>query len=97
MKSIKALIALSLTALALTACASIKSKTYTREMTVVATNAIVDIVVLTDTEGNQWEFHGVENWIVGDNCTCLMNNKGTARIKDDAIIFTTTRMASQEK
>ena len=88
MKSIKALIALSLTALALTACASIKSKTYTREMTVVATNSIVDIVVLVDTEGHEWEFHGVKNWLVGDMCTCLMDNKGTAKIKDDAILFT---------
>lgn len=76
-------------ALALTSCAPAQSATYTREMTVTDTNVAEDVVVLIDTEGHEWAFYGVENWLVGDECTCTMDSKGTANITDDAIIFTT--------
>lgn len=83
-------IILSITiALALTSCAPIQSETYTREMTVTETNTTEDVVVLVDTEGHEWAFYGVENWLVGDRCTCTMDNKGTENITDDAIVFTT--------
>lgn len=85
----KKLIALSLMALALTACTANKSETYTREMTVTEINTTEDIVVLVCTEGHEWAFYGVENWLVGDNCTCTMDSKGTKDITDDEIIFTT--------
>jgi hypothetical protein len=83
---------LLITALALTACAPSETytrETYTREMTVMEINAAEDVVVLVDTEGHEWSFYGVENWLVGDNCTCTMDSKGTADITDDEIIFTT--------
>lgn len=76
-------------ALALTSCASAQRETYTREMTVTETNTTEDVVVLVDTEGHEWAFYGVENWLVGDRCTCTMDSKGTENITDDAIIFTT--------
>lgn len=63
--------------------------TYTREMTVTEIDAAEDVVVLVCTEGHEWAFYGVENWLVGDNCTCTMDSKGTEDITDDAIIFTT--------
>ena len=87
MKTIKALVAI--TALALTACAPAQSETYTREMTVTEINAAKDVVILVDTTGHEWAFYGIENWLVGDACTCTMDNNGTADITDDAIIFTT--------
>ena len=85
----KKLILPLITALALTACAPIHNATYTREMTVTETNHTTNEVVLIDTEGHEWFFYGVENWLVGDNCTCTMDSKGTADITDDAIVSTT--------
>lgn len=78
-----------LAALALTSCAPIQSETYTREMTVTEINRESDTVVLIDVEGHIWAFYGVENWLVGDTCTCTMDDNGTEDITDDAIIFTT--------
>jgi hypothetical protein len=88
MKLIKALVA---TALILTSCTPAQRETYTREMTVTEINAAEDVVVLIDTEGHEWAFYGVENWLVGDACTCTMDSKGTEDITDDAIIFTTCK------
>lgn len=85
----KTLITTTLIALTLTACAPIQSAIYTREMTVTEINVAEDVVVLVDTEGHEWAFYGVENWLVGDMCTCTMDNNGTENITDDAIIFTT--------
>lgn len=89
MKTIKILIATALIALTMTSCAPAQSETYTREMTVTEINAAEDVVVLVCTEGHEWAFYGVENWLVGDNCTCTMDSNGTEDITDDAIIFTT--------
>lgn len=83
----KKLILPLITALALTACTP--SETYTREMTVTETNHVTNEVILLDTEGHEWSFYGVENWLVGDNCTCTMDSKGTEDITDDAIVSTT--------
>lgn len=85
----KKLILPLITALALTACAPAHAQTYTREMTVTEINHTENAVVLVDTEGHEWAFYGVENWLVGDNCTCTMDSKGTENITDDEIIFTT--------
>lgn len=85
----KTFIATILMALTMTACAPVQSETYKREMTVTETNAAEDVVVLVDTEGHEWAFYGVENWLVGDMCTCTMDSNGTENITDDAIIFTT--------
>ena len=85
----KKLVAIAIIALTMTSCAPVQSETYTREMTVTEINATEDVVVLVDTEGHEWAFYGVENWLVGDECTCTMDSNGTADIIDDAIIFTT--------
>lgn len=89
MKSIKTLVATILMALALTSCTPVQSETYTREMTVTEINTAEDVVILVCTEGHEWAFYGVENWCVGDECTCTMDNNGTEDITDDEIIFTT--------
>jgi hypothetical protein len=89
MKTVKILIATTLMALTMTSCAPVQSETYTREMTVTEINTAEDVVVLVDTEGHEWAFYGVENWLVGDKCTCTMDSNGTEDITDDAIIFTT--------
>lgn len=47
-----------------------------------------DIVTLEDNNGFTWEFEGAEDWIVGDICTCIMNDNGTEKIFDDVIVQT---------
>lgn len=45
-----------------------------------------DIVTCRDYADNEWEFFGAEDWIKGDLASMIMNDKGTAAIKDDEII-----------
>lgn len=45
-----------------------------------------DVVTVEDFNGNLWQFDGAEDWVEGDICTLIMNNKGTTEIKDDTII-----------
>lgn len=47
-----------------------------------------DTVTVIDFNGNLWQFKRVEDWNVGDICSCLMNSKGTELIKDDEIVKT---------
>lgn len=75
-----------LMALALTSCAANQSEIYPRTMVVTETNESTDTVVLTDSAGHMWEFYGIEDWIVGDVCSCIMNTNGTKDITDDTIV-----------
>lgn len=45
-----------------------------------------DIITVIDNCGNLWEFYGAEDWKVGDECICIMNNNNTNIITDDIII-----------
>lgn len=47
-----------------------------------------DSITVEDSNGNLWDFYGIENWEVGDGCSLLMNNNGTENIEDDIIIST---------
>lgn len=47
-----------------------------------------DTVTVEDSNGNLWDFYGVEDWQVGDGCSLLMDNNGTENIEDDIIIST---------
>ena len=57
-------------------------------MTTVVTdiNYTTDTVTLTDFNGFEWQFTGVEDWTKGDICSCIMSDKGTPYIFDDEII-----------
>jgi hypothetical protein len=59
---------------------------YPRTMVVSEINAETDTVILTDTVGYVWEFCGVEDWEVGDICSCIMDTNGTENITDDIIV-----------
>ena len=59
---------------------------YARTMTVTEINTEKDLVTLTDTTDHTWEFEGIEDWVVGDIASCIMDSKGTEEIKDDAIV-----------
>lgn len=45
-----------------------------------------DIVTISDSMGNLWEFIGCEDWQIGDHCACLMNKQLTKIVFDDKII-----------
>lgn len=47
-----------------------------------------DVVYCVDFSGNEWSFTGIEDWMVGDFCSMVMDNMGTKCIYDDEIIST---------
>lgn len=61
---------------------------YPRTMTVTEINTESDIITLADSVGHIWEFYGIEDWEVGDICSCIMHTNGTEIITDDEIIST---------
>ena len=61
---------------------------YPRTMVVSEIDVGSDTVVLTDSVGFVWEFRGVEDWQVGDICSCIMDTSGTENIEDDIIVDT---------
>ena len=47
-----------------------------------------DTVTVTDHNGNEWQFSGCEDWMIGDGCAVVMDDKGTEIIYDDEIVNT---------
>ena len=47
-----------------------------------------DVVYCVDFSGNEWSFTGIEDWMVGDFCSMVMDNMGTVCIYDDEIVST---------
>ena len=45
-----------------------------------------DVVICADFNGNEWLFAGIEDWMVGDLVSFIMDDFGTDEIFDDAII-----------
>lgn len=45
-----------------------------------------DTVTCRDFNGNLWQFSGVEDWVVGDVASLLMDDAGTPMIKDDIVL-----------
>lgn len=45
-----------------------------------------DVVTVTDSNGNEWQFSGCEDWTENDICSLLMTTNGTVGIYDDSII-----------
>lgn len=63
-----------------------KPQTYPMMTVVVDISRANDNVTVKDFNGNLWQFKGCEDWMIGDICSCIMDNKGTEEIKDDEII-----------
>jgi len=59
---------------------------YPRTTVVKEIDMAMDLVVLRDCTGHEWTFHGIEDWMVGDICSILLDNMETAIIDDDEII-----------
>lgn len=45
-----------------------------------------DVVTFTDSVGNDWSFYGVEDWMIGDGVSAVMNDNGTDNIFDDEVV-----------
>ena len=48
----------------------------------------LDKVSVIDGDGEVFQFYGMEDWLVNDDCIMLMDNNGTSDIKDDIIVKT---------
>jgi hypothetical protein len=59
---------------------------YAKSMLVYEVDREYDILYLTDSNGNGWEYVGIEDLGVGDVVDCLMYDNQTDIIYDDKII-----------
>jgi hypothetical protein len=59
---------------------------YAKSMLVYEIDREYDILYLTDSNGNGWEYIGIEDLGVGDVVDCLMYDNQTDIIYDDKII-----------
>lgn len=61
---------------------------YPMAVTVVDVSEALDVVTVRDSNENLWQFHGIEDYMVGDVVVCIVDINGTPEIKDDVIIQT---------
>lgn len=61
-------------------------KQYPMTTVVVEISEPNDTVTCRDFNGNLWQFHGVEDWAVGDVASLLMDDAGTQLINDDKVL-----------
>lgn len=45
-----------------------------------------DTVTFADRSGNEWQFTGAEDWMVGDHLAAVMDDCGTETIFDDRVV-----------
>lgn len=60
--------------------------TYPATMKVIAINPATDLVTMKTATGHMYEMTGVEDYLVGDLVSLIMDDKGTADITDDEIL-----------
>ena len=61
--------------------------TYPRAMEVTEIDTALDKVICVDAVGYEWEYYGVEDYVVGDLVICTMyDNETKENITDDEII-----------
>ena len=56
---------------------------YPASAQVVEVNSESDTWAIEDTRGHVWELDEAEDWMVGDNCSCIFCDNGTEDIIDD--------------
>lgn len=59
---------------------------YAKTCMVTEINPETDKVTAEDCNGNTWEFYGIEDWLPGDICSVVMDDKETENIYDDEIV-----------
>lgn len=46
-----------------------------------------DTLYITTTDGNLWEYEGIEDWLYNDFCSMVFCDNGTDDITDDEIVY----------
>ena len=82
----KALLVLLASILCTTSMVATEGNNYPHTMTVTELKTAEDLVAVTDAVGHTWEFKGIEDWQIGDICSCIMNDNGTEQVEDDIIV-----------
>lgn len=72
--------------LLITALTGAKGTDYPQTFEVTEINNAEDYMVLETSTGYMYEWEGVEDYMVGDIVSAIMNDNGTADITDDDII-----------
>ena len=49
-------------------------------------NSASDLVTVTNANGLQYQFYGIDDWIEGDVASLIMNDNGTELVYDDEIV-----------
>jgi hypothetical protein len=62
---------------------------YAKSAQIISLDYDNDFVTIEDANGFCWTFDSCEDWMVGDYCACVMNDRGTLTIFDDEIISVT--------
>lgn len=63
-----------------------RSGVYPLAGTVTGIDTGADVVTFTDGVGNDWEFYGAEDWMIGDGVAAIMDDNGTEAVTDDVIV-----------
>jgi len=63
-----------------------QNRLYPHTALVIDINVELDRVTVTDNNGEEWAFNGVDDWETGDIVSMIMDNMGTTKIYDDEII-----------
>lgn len=59
---------------------------YAKSGIVTRVNRKTDTVTFADRSGNEWQFTGAEDWMVGDHIAVVMDDCGTEMIFDDRVV-----------
>lgn len=62
------------------------SALYAKSGIVTRVDRKTDTVTFADRSGNEWQFTGAEDWIVGDHLAAVMDDCGTETIFDDRVV-----------
>lgn len=63
-----------------------ESELYAKSGIVTRVDRKTDTVTFADRSGNEWQFTGAEDWMVGDHIAVVMDDCGTETIFDDRVV-----------
>lgn len=63
-----------------------ESELYAKSGIVTRVDRKTDTVTFADRSGNEWQFTGAEDWMVGDHLAAVMDDCGTETIFDDRVV-----------
>ena len=64
-----------------------KPTEYPETFIVVAVDQEHDFITLQDFNGFTWNWNSVDDWMIGDIASAIMDSNGTEEIQDDRIVM----------